>query len=161
MKSTILTMAFAAFSFIALQAQTATPASTPAPAAENWNSGIEFEKETHDYGTIKNGADGTCEFKFKNTSKEPITITNARGSCGCTVPEWPKEPIAPGKSSSIKVSYDTKRAGAINKNVTITVQNPAKDKTSTKMLYIKGNVEQAPTDAGMPEKKSGMAPLEK
>jgi len=161
MKSTILTMAFAAFGFFALQAQTEKQAAPATPAAENWNSGIEFEKETHDYGTIKNGADGTCEFKFKNIGKEPITITNAKGSCGCTVPEWPKEPIAPGKSSSVKVSYDSKRAGAINKNITLTVQNSAKDKTATKMLYIKGNVEQAPTDAGMPEKKSGMAPLEK
>jgi hypothetical protein len=90
-----------------------------------------------------------------------VIISNARGSCGCTVPDWPKEPIAPGKTSSIKVSYDTKRSGAINKNVTLTVQNASKDKTGTKMLYIKGNVEPPPADAGMPEKKTGMAPVEK
>ena len=98
---------------------------------------IEFTKETHDYGTIKNGADGTCSFEFKNTGNEPLIISMAKGSCGCTVPEWPKEPIAPGAKASIKVKYDTSRAGAINKNVTITsnaVNEP------TKIIYIKGTV---------------------
>ena len=81
---------------------------------------IEFTKETHDYGTIKNGADGTCVFEFKNTGNEPLIISNAKGSCGCTVPKWPQEPIAPGAKGSIEVKYDTKRTGAINKSVTIT-----------------------------------------
>lgn len=156
MKRSFLTLILACASLAAVNAQSAAPTSE-----QNWTPNIKFEKETHDYGTIKNGGDGTCEFKFENTGKEPFLITNARGSCGCTVPEWPKEPIAPGKTGSIRVSYDTKRAGAINKNVTLTIQNMGKDKTGTKMLYIKGNVEPPPTDAGMPEKKPGMAPLEK
>jgi hypothetical protein len=153
MKRTLFTLFFAVAGLVS-QAQ--------APAGEqNWNPNVQFDKETHDYGTIKNGGDGTCEFTFTNTGKEPILITNARGSCGCTVPDWPKEPIAPGKKGTISVKYDTKRAGAINKNVTLTIQNMAKDKTATKMLYIKGNVEPPPTDAGMPEKKPGLAPVEK
>jgi hypothetical protein len=152
MKTTFLSLAFALFGLGALNAQ---------QADQNWNPSISFDKETYDYGTIKNGADGTCEFTFKNTGKEPLLISNARGSCGCTVPEWPKEPIGPGQSSAIKVSYDTKRTGAINKNITLTIQNVGKDKTSSKMLYIKGNVEPPPADAGAPEKKSGLAPLEK
>jgi hypothetical protein len=105
---------------------------------------IEFTKETHDYGTIKNGADGTCSFEFKNTGTEPLIISMAKGSCGCTVPEWPKEPIAPGAKASIKVKYDTSRAGAINKNVTITsnaVNEP------TKIIYIKGTVLPLPEGA--------------
>ena len=154
MKRSILSMAFVAMGFIAVNAQ-------PASTDQNWTPSIEFENETYDYGTIKNGADGTSEFKFKNTGKEPFIISNARGSCGCTVPDWPKEPIGPGKSGVVKVSYDTKRSGAINKNVTLTIQNASKDKTGTKVIYIKGNVEPPPADAGMPEKKSGMAPLEK
>lgn len=99
-------------------------------------------KETHDYGTIKHGADGTCTFEFKNTGNAPLIISNAKGSCGCTVPEWPKEPIAPGAKGVIKVKYDTTRAGAINKSVTITsnaVNEP------TKVIRIKGNVLSAPT----------------
>jgi hypothetical protein len=156
MKRSILSLIFVASGVLTLSAQ-----GQPASTDQNWNPTVEFDKEKHDYGTIKNGSDGSCEFKFKNTGKEPVLITNAKGSCGCTVPEWPKEPIGPGKSSVIKVSYDTKRAGAINKNVTITIQNPGKDKTATKMLYIVGNVEPPPADAGAPEKKAGLSPLEK
>ncbi|MEJ6582535.1 MAG: DUF1573 domain-containing protein, partial [Crocinitomicaceae bacterium] len=81
---------------------------------------IDFSKETHDYGTIENGANGQCTFEFKNTGNAPLIISNAKGSCGCTVPSWPKEPIAPGATGSISVKYDTKRPGAINKSVTIT-----------------------------------------
>ncbi len=81
---------------------------------------ITFEKEVHDYGKIEQHANGECEFVFKNTGTSPLTITNAKGSCGCTVPDWPREPIAPGASSAIKVKYDTKRIGLINKSVTIT-----------------------------------------
>jgi len=76
---------------------------------------IEFSKETHDYGTIKNGANGECVFEFKNTGDAPLLISNSRGSCGCTVPEWPKEPIAPGATGTIKVKYDTMRTGVRGK----------------------------------------------
>jgi hypothetical protein len=110
---------------------------------------IEFAKETHDYGTIKYGEDGSCQFEFKNIGDEPLIISNAKGSCGCTVPDWPKEPIAPGAKGIIKVKYDTKRPGAINKSVTITSNavNGSFDsatKTSTSILRIKGNVLPAP-----------------
>lgn len=112
---------------------------------------IDFTKETHDYGTIKNGADGTCTFEFKNTGNAPLIISNAKGSCGCTVPEWPKEPIAPGAKASIKVKYDTSRQGVINKNVTIT-SNAVN--AAEKMIYIKGNVLPAP-ESGAPVNNSG------
>ena len=79
-----------------------------------------FSKEVHDYGTIKYDGDPNCSFEFTNTGDEPLIISNAKGSCGCTVPEWPKEPIAPGEKGSIKVKYDTKREGPISKTVTIT-----------------------------------------
>ncbi len=97
---------------------------------------IIFESETVDYGTIDKGADGVREFKFTNSGKSPLIISNARGSCGCTVPTWPKEPIKPGESGVIKVKYDTSRPGPINKSVTIT----SNAKTPTKVLRIKGNV---------------------
>jgi hypothetical protein len=112
---------------------------------------ISFTKETHDYGTIKNGADGSCTFEFKNTGNAPLIISNAKGSCGCTVPTWPHEPIAPGAKGSIVVKYDTKRAGAINKSVTITsnaVNEP------NQIIRIKGNVLPAPED-GTPVNNSG------
>ena len=61
-----------------------------------------------------------CEFVFTNIGKEPLIISKAKGSCGCTVPEWPKEPIMSGETGVIKVNYDEKRIGSFNKSITIT-----------------------------------------
>ena len=119
---------------------------------------ITFENEIHDYGTIKQGANGTCEFKFKNTGKEPLVISNARGSCGCTVPTWPKEPILKGETGVIKVNYDTKRPGAFTKTVTLN----SNAKSDTKVLTIKGMVEVSDenTEQALPLKKATGMPLE-
>ena len=97
---------------------------------------IVFDKTVYDYGTITQGADGNCEFKFTNKGKEPLILSNVTSSCGCTVPQWPKEPIAPGKSGSIKVKYDTNRIGMINKTITVNSNaiNP------NVILTIKGTV---------------------
>src|SRR6266853_2544074 len=115
-KVSLLIMMFAAVSIFAhAQAPAADAKATTADTAkkaENPNAPeMTFSFETFDYGTVKNGSDGTCEFKFKNTGKEPLVISNARGSCGCTVPTWPKEPILKGQTAVIKVHYDTKRTG--------------------------------------------------
>ncbi len=111
-----------------------------------------FEATEINYGTIAQGADGERSFKFKNTGNEPLIISNARGSCGCTVPLWPQKPINPGESDVIKVKYDTQRIGPINKAVTIN----ANTKEGTHTLYIKGMVEKKETT---PVKKSNsMAP---
>ncbi len=119
---------------------------------------ITFEKDVHDYGTIKQGANGVYEFKFKNTGKEPLIISNAQGSCGCTVPEWPKQPIRPGESSVIKVSYDTKRIGAINK--TVTIHSNAKV-NSEKVIRIAGTVEASSADAAPVKPTSSGTPAER
>lgn len=107
---------------------------------------IEFEKDAHDYGVIPHLGNGTYSFVFKNEGTEPLVISNAKGSCGCTVPSWPKEPIAPGKSAKIDVTYDTKRVGPISKSVTIT-SNAVN--TPVKVLRISGTVsaEAAPEEA--------------
>lgn len=132
MKKALLTfgMLLIAVVLFTVKAQDAAP-------AQIGGAEITFENETHDYGKIKQHADGECEFTFKNTGTEPLLISNARGSCGCTVPTWPREPIAPGASASIKVKYDTKRIGAINKSVTI--QSNAVN-APTKIIRIKGEV---------------------
>lgn len=97
---------------------------------------ITFEKEVIDYGNIPQHADGVRTFKFTNTGTAPLIITNAKGSCGCTVPTWPKKPINPGESGEIKVKYATNRLGPINKSVTVnTNANPG-----SKTLRIKGEV---------------------
>jgi len=109
---------------------------------------ITVDKEVHDYGTIAQGADGTCEFTVTNTGTEPLILTRCKGSCGCTVPKCEKAPIKPGDTSAISVKYDTNRVGPINKSVTITsnaVNEP------TKVVRIKGKVEGAAT-GGAPVK---------
>lgn len=120
-------------------------------AVQKAGAKIEFDKESHDYGEVKHGGNGQCTFTFTNTGTENLIIQNAKGSCGCTVPSWPKEPIAPGKTAEITVKYDTKRPGAINKSVTIT-SNAVN--TPTKVIRIKGNVLPAPT-SGAPVQKAG------
>ncbi|MBK6446886.1 MAG: DUF1573 domain-containing protein [Bacteroidetes bacterium] len=139
-------------------AQDVAPATVEVKADNPNAAEITFENETHDYGTIKQGADGTCEFKFKNTGKEPLIISNAKGSCGCTVPTWPKEPIMKGQTGSIKVHYDTKRVGAFTKTVTLN----SNAKSDTKVLTIKGVVEASEdnSDQTMPIKKTSGLPLE-
>ncbi len=99
-----------------------------------------FDNERHDFGELDEGPKATHEFSFTNVGKEPLIITNARASCGCTVPKWPKEPILPGQSSSIKVEYNTKgRPNSFNKAITIT----SNAKSRTKVIYIKGFVKKA------------------
>lgn len=112
---------------------------------------IEFAKETHDYGEVAYGGNGQCTFEFTNTGTQSLIISNAKGSCGCTVPQWPKEPIAPGETAEIIVKYDTKRPGAINKSVTITSNAT---NTPVKVIRIKGNVKPKPT-SGAPINNSG------
>jgi hypothetical protein len=110
---------------------------------------INVDKETHDYGNIAYEANGECEFTITNTGTEDLIISGARGSCGCTVPTYPKEPIAPGKTASIKVTYDTKRPGNFKKSVTIT-SNASNEPSKT--VYIQGNV------AAKPEGTAPVAP---
>jgi hypothetical protein len=129
-----------------------------APAAATSLADIKMDKMTHDYGNIQQGANGECEFKFTNTGKEPLVITNCQGSCGCTVPSCPKEPILPGKSAVIKVKYDTNRPGAIYKTVTVN----SNAKSGNVVLTIKGNVEVKPVEEAFPANPTPAgAPVEK
>ena len=97
---------------------------------------IEFKQETIDYGEINKGADGIRVFEFTNTGNAPLVISDVKSSCGCTVPEKPDAPIAPGATGQIKVKYDTKRVGPIRK--TITVYSNADE--PVKAIKIKGTI---------------------
>jgi hypothetical protein len=140
MKQVITILAVAIFGFGAMAQE--KPQNPNAPT-------INFETEVVDYGSIEKGANGEREFKFFNKGKEPLIITNARGSCGCTVPSWPKEPIAPGASAVIKVKYDTQRVGPINKSVTVN----SNASTPVKVLRIKGQVKKPKQVKTTPEKE--------
>lgn len=108
-----------------------------------------FEKETVDYGTIEQGSDPYRMFSFVNEGTEPLIISNARGSCGCTVPTYPKEPVMPGETAEIKVRYDTNRVGPFTKRVTLTTN----EGENTHVLTIKGVVEKKVEEPGLPENK--------
>ena len=145
----------------AQDAHSATPAVAPTKTAAPTSTSladIKLESMVHDYGTIKQGGNGECEFKFINNGKEPLVITNCQGSCGCTVPQCPPEPILPGKSGIIKVKYDTQRVGGIYK--TVTVNSNAKSGVQT--LTIKGTVEAKPVEETFPQNATPAgAPAEK
>jgi hypothetical protein len=96
-----------------------------------------FVNETIDYGTVAHNADGKREFVLTNNGNKPLIITNAVGSCGCTVPTFPKDPILPGAKAVIGVKYATDRVGAFTKTVTVT-SNAAG--IPSKVLTIKGTV---------------------
>lgn len=99
---------------------------------------IKFDKETHDYGKIPLRGDGNCVFTFENTGNEPLVLTNVRAGCGCTVPQWPREPVLPGESAEIKVRYTTlNRPHTINKSIVVTSNSVTKN---TVVLRIKGQV---------------------
>ncbi len=119
---------------------------------------IKFDKTVHDFGTIPQGGNGECEFKFTNTGKEPLVITNCMGSCGCTVPQCPKEPVLPGKTGSVKVKYDTNRVGPFVKSVTVN----SNAKSGVQTIQIKGTVEAKPVEESFPQQKqSNNAPANK
>ncbi len=111
-----------------------------------------FDVTTIDYGTIEKGADPLRKFKFTNTGNEPLIIKTAKGSCGCTVPTYPKEPIMPGESSVIEVRYDTQREGVFTKTVTLTTN----EATDTRMLTIKGEVKAAASQQSVPASNGGL-----
>ena len=98
---------------------------------------IKFENETIDYGVLEYDGNTLREYKFKNTGKTPLIISNVQVQCGCTnVDGWPKEPVAPGKSATFKVKYDSKRPGKFDKKITVT----SNAKNASVVLTIKGEV---------------------
>lgn len=116
-----------------------TPSNAPVEQkVEDRTHLLKFNEETHDFGNVKKGDPTTFEFVFTNVGKEPITIQSAKSTCGCTVPKHSTDPVMPGKTGSIKVTYDSKRVGPINKPITVTTN------VGVKTLHIKGNVEKTP-----------------
>ena len=155
MKKSILQLSFLIATFFTINLFVAQQAIALTQGAE-----ISFDKSTHDYGQIEKSANGECIFVFTNTGNKPLKISNAKGSCGCTVPQWPREEIAPGATGEIKVRYDTKRVGVINKSVTIqsnalnsdNITRAKKDADGniiggTSIIRIKGEVKAPKTNA--------------
>ncbi len=98
---------------------------------------ISFDKTTIDYGNIEAGADGQRIFTVKNTGDKPLIISNVKASCGCTTPEWSTDPIMPGKTSPIKVGYNTAISGPFAKIIEVYSNDTENSRT---VLNIKGSV---------------------
>jgi hypothetical protein len=156
MKKVFITLFCLSISAVAVHAQAPAPAPPaphaappPSPAPDPNAGKFKFDEEVHDFGTVPEGPGAECDFEFKNVGKEPIVIKEAHGSCGCTVPTWPHDPILPKHKATIHVTYNTNgRVGQINKDVIITSnaqQNPMR-------LHITGTVKAkaaaAPAPAG-------------
>ena len=108
-------------------------------AAQNADLAVAtFEAQNFDFGKIKQGTPVTHEFKFTNSGKVPMIITNVQASCGCTTPDWSKEPVPPGGKGFIKATYNAASVGAFNKAVTVTANIP----NGSTQLIIKGEVTQ-------------------
>lgn len=97
---------------------------------------FKWEKTTHDFGKIQQGKPVSIEFTFTNQGSSPLVISNVKGSCGCTVTKYSKEPIAPGKTGNIKATFNAAAMGAFNKSVRVT----ANVEGGTETLFIKGEV---------------------
>ena len=80
---------------------------------------IAFSSTTFCYDTIPRGSDGECAFEFTNVGDEPLVITSAFSSCGCTVPSWPQEPILPNQKGVIRVRYNTDKTGGFSKAIVV------------------------------------------
>jgi len=142
--------------FTLVNAQNVIPTDVP-QTEESTNVTIDFVSKVVDYGTIEHNADGARKFVFTNNGTEPLLIKNAKGSCGCTVPTWPREAIAPGATAEIGVKYATNRVGKFTKTITLTT-NASKKPV---ILTVKGEVNPAPKEETTPLRKTEGSPLEK
>ncbi len=131
---TISTFLFGLFllSFGAVNAQNAVAASVP-----NAEALISWSTEIYEFGSIEQNVPATAEFVLTNEGKQPLIITDVKKTCGCTVPAYNDEPIMPGESSTIKATYNAKKAGPFTK--TVKVYTTLSDQPI--LLKLKGNVE--------------------
>jgi hypothetical protein len=124
-------------------------------AASHGQGVLKFKTESHDFGKVKEGDIAVFNFEFTNTGNAPIVISNARPSCGCTTPDWTREPIMPGKTGKVTASFNSAgRPGPFFK--TVTVENNSE--TASVQLSIKGEVTPADPAAPAPAVTAAPAP---
>lgn len=97
---------------------------------------LKFKEETHKFGKVPQGVPVTNEFVFTNTGSDPVIISNVSASCGCTTPTWTKDPVLPGKTGSIKATFNAATPGLFNKSVTVSSNTEG----GSVILYLNGEV---------------------
>jgi len=133
MKNLILsaTFIFGVVFFALGQATVSVESGDPSSMAK-----FKWEETTHNFGKIQQGKPVSTEFTFTNAGSTPLVISNVKGSCGCTVTQYTKEPIAPGKTGTVKATFNAAAMGAFNKSVRVTANVEGGNET----LFIKGEV---------------------
>jgi hypothetical protein len=156
---TLFTLVLTTLSFVFAQtsekSKSAAPVQKETKAVQATKEGpqMDFKFTEHNFGDLQEGPKANVDFVFTNTGNKPLILTDVKASCGCTTPEWPKEPIMPGQSSKIKVEYNTQgRPGDFTKSITITSNI---SDTIPKMIYIKGKVAPSATPTGGAEPAHG------
>ncbi|MFN8144277.1 MAG: DUF1573 domain-containing protein [Bacteroidia bacterium] len=150
MKIKFLLIAFALVCTLPSFAQDEKKVLTNIGNEDNNQASFKFETEEHNFGTITQGESVTYEFKFTNTGTEPLIISKAEGSCGCTVPIYPKEPIMRGQASAVKVTFNsTGKMGVQDKTVTLT----SNAKQNPMIIHMKGTVEKPISQPAVDQKK--------
>jgi hypothetical protein len=143
-----LGLTIAATGAVSAQGKQTPKAEQVTPATTLTADNLQFVSDSHDFGIVQEGGAADYVFQFKNTGKEPIVISKVQPSCGCTVPDWSKDPILPGKTGFVKASYGTQgRPGHFEKSMTVF------SNAGTKMVSFKGTVEKAP-EASVPTNSS-------
>ncbi len=114
------------------------PVAAPVPEDTNRVARMEFREAEYAFGTVRAGTPVSHQFTFTNTGQVPLLITDARSTCGCTVPSYPREPIAPGEEGTIRVRFDTtNKRGRQRKPITLT----ANTYPSMTTIYVEGTVQ--------------------
>lgn len=143
---------------VAVFAQTTVQGGTNTVAVNGPAGDFKFEEETYDFGTImqKTAPNNKVshEFAFVNSGDKAIKISQVSASCGCTTPKWSSEPVPQGKKGTILVEYDASRLGPFHKAVTIT----SDAKTPSKVIFIKGTVEQPAATSPLMNPNSNQMP---
>lgn len=106
---------------------------------------LQFKETEHDFGNVPQGKPVTYSFEIRNTSNAPITLNNVQASCGCTTPEWSKDPIAPGAAAKIKVGFNAAAEGSFEKFISVVYND-----STQKQIKIRGNVWHGPVGAAPP-----------
>lgn len=126
---------------LSTSADQANATTTTPQAPDGPTTTMQFDSELHDFGTIADGDKVTHTFVFTNTGDKPLVVSNAKGSCGCTVPNWDKDPVMPGETGELTIQYDSKNKGSVDGKVdTKFVTVTANTVPSTQRLTIRANV---------------------
>jgi hypothetical protein len=127
---------FGPIAFVILVMMSGISCSSGSGKSTSGDAVIAFDTLSHDFGEVRFGDEAEFEFVFTNSGKAPLIVTHVKSTCGCTVPDWSREPVNARKRGSVYVTYDTHRMGVFTKSIYV-YSNAA---NGVQQLHIKGKV---------------------